>query len=204
MIENTEIQILEKVMRSPKGTVFFTDNFLDIATAKTVAKALERLAQDGKICRVFTGMYARLIEDSVIGPIMPGIEQIAEAIAKRDKARMVPTGSYALYKLGLTTQVPMNVVYYTDASSRKVKVGKQTITFKKASARNLSAIGDISKLVIQALRTIGKDKLTDRELQLVREQLKQEKPYQLQHDIKVAPEWIRQILRPLNQTDSND
>jgi hypothetical protein len=204
MIENTESQILERVARSRKGTVFFMDNFLDIANARTGAKALERLVQDGKLCRVSTGMYVRPVEDPTIGPIMPGIEQIAEAIAKRDKARMVPTGSYALYKLGLTTQVPMNVIYYTDASSRKVKVGRQTITFKKASARNLSAIGDISKLVIQALRTIGKDKVTDNELQIIRERLTHEKPYHLQHDIKVAPEWIRQLLRPMSQTKTHD
>jgi hypothetical protein len=60
-----------------------------------------------------------------------------------------------MYKLGLTTQMLLNVVYYTDASARKIKIGKQTITFKKASAKKLAAIVDISKLAIQALRNIG-------------------------------------------------
>ncbi|WP_026262352.1 DUF6088 family protein [Spirosoma panaciterrae] len=204
MLENTEIQILEEVSRSRRGTVFFVDNFLRIATAKTVAKALERLVQDGKLYRAATGMYVRPVEDEVIGPILPDIETIAAAIAKRDKARIVPTGSYALYKLGLTTQVPLNIVYYTDASPRKVTVGKQTITFKKASARSLAATGEISKLVIQALRTLGKDKVTADELRLIGERLKDEKPYHLQHDINVAPEWIRQLLRPLINTRMHD
>ena len=184
--------------------MFFVDSFLSISNAKTVAKALERLVQSGKLHRVATGMYVRPVEDPIIGPVLPGIEEIAEAIAKRDKARIVPTGSYALYQLGLTTQVPLNVVYYTDSSPRKVKVGQQTITFKKASARNLAAIGNISKLAIQALRTIGKDKVTDDELNLISERLEAEKPYHLQHDIKVAPEWIRRLLRPLQSTTIND
>ncbi|AUD07523.1 hypothetical protein CWM47_28305 [Spirosoma pollinicola] len=184
--------------------MFFADNFINIANAKTVAKSLERLVQSGKLYRVATGMYVRPVDDQIIGTILPSIEEIAAAIAKRDKSRTVPTGSYALYKLGLTTQVPLNVVYYTDASPRKIKVGQQTITFKKASARNLAAIGDISKLAIQALRTIGKDNVTDEDLRIIRERLKDEKPYHLQHDLKVAPEWIRQLLRPFNQINNND
>jgi len=79
------------------------------------------------------------------------------AIVKRDKATVVPTGSYAMYKLGLTTQVPLNIVFYSDTSARKINIGKQTITFKKASSKNLAFIGEISTLVIQALRTISKD-----------------------------------------------
>jgi uncharacterized protein with HEPN domain len=131
-----------------------------------------------------------------MGIVLPGIEEIAEAMSKRDKARAVPTGSFALYKLGLTSQMPMNIVYYTDSSSRQVRVGNQTITFKKASTRNVSAIGEISKLVIQALRTIGKNNVTENEMRVIRERLAHEKPYQLQHDIKLAPEWIRQLMRP--------
>jgi hypothetical protein len=49
-------------------------------------------------------------------------------------------------------------------------------------------------LVIQALKTIGKDKVTDYELHKIKELLKQEKPYHLQHDMKIAPEWIRQLV----------
>ena len=203
-MESADDQILERMNRLPRGTLFFPDSFLNISNAKTVSKVLERLVRAGKLHRAATGIYLRPVEDEVIGIMLPGIEEIAEAIIKRDKARAVPTGSYALYKLGLTTQVPMNIVYYTDSSSRQVKIGKQTITFKKASARNVSAIGEISKLVIQALRTIGKGNVTNDEMQIIKERLKGEKPYHLQHDIKVAPEWIRQLMRPLQHTQTND
>jgi len=136
------------------------------------------------------------VKDKLLGIVLPDIEDIAEAIRKRDKARIVPTGSYALYKLGLTTQVPMKVVYYTDSTARTLIIGKQTITFKRASARNVSAIGDISKLAIQALRSIGKNKVRDEEINRIKELLSHEKPYHLQHDLKLAPEWIRKLLKP--------
>ena len=196
MLISADDQILIKINKARRGTLFFIDDFASIGNKKTVGKALERLVNSGELHRVATGIYVRPEKDRVLGIVLPGIEEIAEAIRKRDKARIVPTGSYALYKLGLTTQVPMNVVYYTDSTARKIKVGKQTITFKRASARNLSAIGDISKLVIQALKAIGKDKVTEEELDRLRELLKQEKPFHLQHDLKIAPEWIRQLLKP--------
>lgn len=204
MNESIEIQIFDKIKKAKGGSPFFGDSFAAFGNVKAVGKALERLVKSGKLHRVATGIYVRPAEDKIVGIVLPGIEEIVEAIAKRDKARIVPTGSYAMYKLGLTTQVPLNVVYYTDASARKIKVGKQTITFKRASARNVAAIGDISKLAIQALRTIGKDKPTDDEIDKIRELLKKEKPYHLQHDIKLAPEWIRKLIRPVLKDVTNE
>jgi hypothetical protein len=193
-----EEQILRKIKKARRGSLFFPESFTNFGSAKAVWKALERLVNSGELYRVAKGIYVRPVKDKLIGTVLPGIEDVAEAIRKRDKARIVPTGSYALYKLGLTTQVPLNVVYYTDSTARKIKIGKQTITFKRASARNLSAIGDISKLAIQALRSIGKNKASDKELSEIRELLKQEQSYHLRHDLKIAPEWIRELLKPQN------
>jgi hypothetical protein len=195
MLLSTDDQILRKIKKAKRGTLFFIDDFIDFGNAKTVGKALERLVKSGELHRIATGIYVRPAKDKVLGIVFPGIEDVAEAIRKRDKARIVPTGSYAMYKLGLTTQVPMNIVYYTDSTARKIKIGKQTITFKRASARNLSAIGEISKLVIQAMRTIGKDKVTNSEINKIKDLLRQEKPFHLQHDLKIAPEWIRKLLK---------
>jgi hypothetical protein len=197
MINSIEIQILNKIKKAKRGSLFFVDSFTSLGNAKAISKALERLVKSGRLHRVATGIYVRPVEDKIIGTVMPGIEQIAKAIAKRDKALIVPTGSYAMYRIGFSTQVPMNVVYCTDGTARKIKLGRQTITFRRASALNVSAIGDISKLVIQAMRTIGKDKVTNEEIEKIKKLLKNEKPFQLQHDLKLAPEWIRKILRTL-------
>ena len=121
---------------------------------------------------------------------------MAFAIAKIDRATIILTGSYAMYKLGLTTQVPLNIIFYSDTSARKIKIGKQTITFKKASSKNLSFVGKISMLAIQALRTIGKDKATDEEIKQIKKILKTENPKHLQHDLQLAPVWIRKLITP--------
>lgn len=200
MPESVKIQVLNKAKKAKRGAIYFADSFKQVANAKAVNKTLERLTKAGELHRIATGIYVRPVEDDVIGTVMPGIDEVARAIARRDKAHIVPTGSYALYKLGLTTQVPLNAVYYTNASPRKVRIGRQTITFKRASAKNVAAVGEISKLAIQALRTIGKDNLTEDELEKIKTALKKEKPQHLAHDLQLAPEWIRKLLTPPKTT----
>ncbi len=197
MAESIEIQVLSKISKARRGSLFFTENFLKFGTAKAVSKALERLAKQGELQRVATGMYVRPEIDPVIGPITPGIDAIAKAIAKRDKARIVPTGVYALNRLGLSTQVPLNVVYLTDGAARKIKIGNRSITFKKTTPKNVAALGVISRLAIQALRTLGKEKVTADEIGKIQQLLKMEKPTHLHHDYRLAPEWIRIIMQPI-------
>ena len=137
------------------------ESFLSVGNAKAVNKALERLVEKNELLRVATGIFVRPELDPVIGIVTPGIEAIATAIARRDKARIVPTGIYALNRLGLSSQVPLNIVYLTDGAARKIKIGNRTITFKRTTPKNVMAVGEISSLAIQALRTIGKENVTE-------------------------------------------
>jgi nitrate reductase beta subunit len=200
MTKDTGIQILKKIKKARRGTLFFVESFITAGNAKTVNKALERLVAKDELIRVATGMYVRPEIDPVIGMVTPGIDDIANAIAKRDKARIVPTGIYALNKLGLSTQVPLNIVYLTDGAARKVKIEKQTITLKKTTPKNVSAVGEISRLVIQALRTIGKNNATEEEIAKIRQLLSKEKKTKLENDIRLAPAWIRDIMLPILKT----
>ena len=204
MAESIDILIVHKIKKAKRGSLFFIEDFLRFGNSKVVSKVLERLVEKGDVSRVARGIYARLEKDPILGPIKPSTEAIAKAIAKRDKARIVATGSLAMNALGLSTQVPMNVVYLTDGSARKISLGKRKIIFKKTTPKNLSAIGSISKLVIQALKEIGKDNVTEAEIKIILEHLQKEDPYRLEHDIKLAPEWIRIIMRKALKTTDND
>jgi hypothetical protein len=202
-MQSIDDKVIAKIKKAKRGSLFFTEDFLSFGSAKAVAKALERMVEKEEVFRVARGIYARLEKDPILGLLKPSTEAIAEAISKRDKARIVPTGVLALNALGLSTQVPMNVVYLTDGAARKIDLGKRKILFKKSAPKNLSAIGKISSLVIQALKEIGKDNCTENEIQIILKQLGKEVPYRLEHDIKLAPEWIRIIMRQALNTDKN-
>jgi len=194
---SVEEQILVKIKKAKKGTLFFNENFVSKANSDAVRKALERLVKASEIIRISSGVYVRPQTDPIIGQLLPSIDAVVKAIAKRDKARIVPTGSYALNKIGLSTQVPMNVVYLTDGAPRKITIFGRKVLLKKTSPKNLSAIGEISQLVIQALRTLGKDNITEAEIAHIQTLLRNEKPTRLEHDFRLAPAWIREIIRPI-------
>lgn len=202
MTNSIEKQILTKIKKAKRGTLFFVRSFVNFNNPKAVSKALERLVAKKEIERVATGLYVRSEIDKVIGKVIPAIEDIAKAIAKRDRARIVPTGVFALNKLGLSTQIPLNVIYLTDGAARIIKIGNRTITFKKATPKNVAAVGEISKLAIQALRTIGKENVNEDEIKKIQLWLSKEKKNRLQHDLQFAPIWIRDImLQVLKTTD---
>ncbi|MCD6597314.1 MAG: hypothetical protein J7L04_06485 [Bacteroidales bacterium] len=147
------------------------------------------------LIRLSKGIYYYPKNDKLLGLVYPSAEQIGKAIAKRDKARIIPTGSYAMYRLGLTTQVPMNVVYLTDGSARKVQIGKQTIVFKKPSLKNLIAKNQLSNIIIQGLRAIGKENITQAHLLKIKKIIFDSNEMDdLHNNIIYAPVWIQKIV----------
>lgn len=189
-----ENKIAEVLKSHPKGSVLFVDNFLDYGNPESVKKALLRLKEKKILVRLAHGIYLYPKIDKELGVLFPSTEDIAKAIARRDRARIIPTGVQALNKLGLSTQVPMKVVYLTDGAARSIKVGKRTITFKNTSPKNLMAQGEISSLVIQALKTIGQLKVDDETLLKIQTLLQKEKIENRLNDAKLAPAWINKIL----------
>lgn len=189
-----EKKISTLLKKHPKSSVLFVDDFLDYGNSESVKKALLRLKEKEILVRLAHGIYLYPKVDKELGVLFPSTEDIARAIARRDKARIVLTGVQALNKLGLSTQVPMKVVYLTDGAARSIKVGKRTITFKKTSPKNLLAKGEISSLVIQALKTIGQSKVDNAILLKIHKLLKKEKSENIINDAKLAPAWINKLL----------
>jgi hypothetical protein len=130
----------------------------------------------------------------MLGILQPSIEEIALAISKRDKARIIPTGINALNKLGLSTQVPMNMVYLTDGTPRTIKIKNRTIKFKIASPKLFSVKNDTNILIIQALRELKEENTDFTVLNKIKDILKKIDIKDIKHDMKLAPVWISEII----------
>ncbi|HLN20929.1 MAG TPA: DUF6088 family protein [Bacteroidales bacterium] len=189
-----ENQILDKIVQGKRGKIYFPAAFSKIGSADAIHQGLGRLEEKGIIVRLAKGLYLYPKIDKELGILYPPIDEIAKKIAKRDKARIIPTGAQALNKLGLSTQVPMKVVYLTDGAQRSIKIGNQSIKFKKSSPKNLSTKGEISGLVIQALREIGVTNVTEIQKFKIIELLKKEKKENVLYDATLAPDWISKIM----------
>jgi len=195
MTESVQNRIENKIRSMKKGSIIFPSNFDDIGNVEAVKKSLLRLRNKKFLVRLAHGIYLYPKQDKLLGVLYPSIEDIANAIAKRDKARIIPTGIKALNQLGLSNQIPMNIVFLTDGTARTIVVGKRTLKFKRTTPKNLAVKGEITSLVIQALKEIGKDNITEKQLNRIKNYLKREKKKNIEHDIKLAPAWIAEIMK---------
>lgn len=196
-MDSVKEKIRAKIKNRNKGEIIMPSDYELEFGVENTKKALLRLNNEGFIERLSRGIYLYPEIDEVLGVLYPDIETIAHEIAKRDNARIIPTGLQALNLLGLSTQVPLNAVFLTDSSPRTINIKNRKIKFKKTSPKNLNTKGRISGLAIQALKEIGKDNVTKEQIQKIKEQLKKEEPKWLYHDMKLAPSWIATIFGDL-------
>ena len=197
-MRSTFNEIKQKIETSTRGTLFFPDDFVSMGTSDAIRAALTRLCRSKIIVRVAHGIYYYPKIDTKWGSgvIPPSIEEIAKGIAKRDKVRIAPTGAYALNLLGLSTQVPANVVFITDGSPRRVTIGKgKGILFKHTSEmRNFAYQSDLMRLIVSAMREIGEAKITDIQMNVIKSHLINVPTVEMEHDIQLAPVWVRKKL----------
>jgi hypothetical protein len=169
-----------------------------MANTDAVRQALSRLVKDNVLIRLAHGIYLYPKVDAALGILYPSTDDIVQAIAKRDKTRIIPTGINALNKLGLSTQVPMKSVYLTDGKPKTLQAGKRTIIFQNAAPKKFATKGQISSLVIQALEALGKTGTTPEVIDCITTLLKKEDQKLLKEDAKLAPAWIGQLLISIN------
>jgi len=203
MKQSIENKITEKIKNYKRGKIFFADDFALLGSANSIRQALQSLQKSGFLVRVATGIYSypkiNKYEWLDAKYLLPSMDEIARAIAKRDKIRIVPTGSHALNALGLSTQVPANVVYITDGAPRRITVGKgKGILFKHTSeVRRLTFKSDLLMLIDSALREIGEDKVLPYELEIIKEKLKYVTQRDIDRDIDLMPIWVRETVLKL-------
>ena len=196
-MQSVEEHIIKNIAKRGRGKIVFPLDFASYGDSKTVQKAFERLEDSEQLIRIARGIYCypKIDKELGIGVLYPTFEEIASAIARRDKARIVPTGIYALNKLGLSTQLPMNVVYLTDGSPRKINLqGDRGILFKHTAKKNLAFQNRFAMLLTFALREIGESNLTEELLEKVKNLIKDVPLETLKKDFPLIPAWIRKII----------
>ena len=197
-MQSIHSQLEDKILSLKKGAIVFVSDFAAFGTAENVKKVLLRLEKKQLLVRLAHGIYLYPKIDKELGILYPSTESIAEAIAKRDKIRIIPTGIYALQQLGISTQIPMNVIYLTDGAPRKIKVGKRTITFKKTAPKNLAIKNKILSNIVQGLKELGKENITDEVKQKINQALEKVPVEILKEEILNAPVWVRNEVLSLN------
>lgn len=195
--KSTDSKVLDRIRAHRRGWVFTPAHLADLGTRNAVASALKRFKADGMIRQLARGLYDYPIQDPVLGTVTPSADAIARALVVRDAIRLQPSGEYAANVLGLSEQVPSRIVFLTDGPARKVKIGKREILLLHTTPRNMATAGRKSGTLIQALRHLGQKQVDDKVLATLRRQITNPDRPSILNDLRHAPAWIADLLRPL-------
>src|SRR5271165_3996417 len=89
-------QIVARIERLGEGKAFSAKDFLDIASRGTIDMALGSLTRSGIIRRIQRGLYDMpKVNPTLGGKLSPDIDEAAQAIARRQRWKIVPEGAWA-------------------------------------------------------------------------------------------------------------
>ena len=189
-------EIKERIESYEGGEIFFTTDFKEIATLSTIRKCLSRQVDEGKIRRVMDGIYEKPQYSKVLEEYLPtDPEKVANALAAKYHWTIAPCGDVALNKLGLSTQVPVVWSYVSDGPYRDFSWDNIVLTFKHKTNREISFMSQPSIMVVEALKTLGKDRVDENTVAILRNRLSDAEKNTLLKETTDSAEWIFDTIR---------
>lgn len=189
-------RVRREITRGKYGAVFSSSSFPGL-TANYATKLLSAFEKEGLVVRISKGVYLKA-RKTRFGVSYPPIEEIVSQIAKRDKARIFPTGDTASNMLGLSEQVPTKTCFLTSGTARDLNIGGRTVELKRAAPKNFAYSNEMVGVLTQALRSIGEDNITDEikaKIPAILSAVERDKRFEA--DLKLAPAWIEKLILEL-------
>lgn len=201
-MDNLRKSIESRIRERGAGWVFSRKDLRDIAPSGSIGVILCRLEKDGMIRRVGRGLYDYPERNDLLGEELPPIlDQAAQAIARKHRWVIAPDGAMAANMLNLSLQVPAKIVYLSNGPSRQFNVGNQTIIFRHASPKDLDMEHYSSRIIAQALRFLGKEKMDGKVIKHLRNKLTDQEKTNLFRDIRFGTDWILDMAQKLMKDD---
>lgn len=191
-------QIKNRINDFDSRKVFINNDFLDIAGNETVRRTLNQLVSENKITRVINGFYYNPRYSELIGEYEAvSIHELALAIARKYNWNIAPYNSTALNLLGLSTQVPTHYKYISSGRYKEYKIGDTVLEFKKVNPGEIANMSLKTATVIQAIKSLGKENITNEVIQKIRENLTEKERIDLMNESKSVPAWIYEVIREI-------
>jgi hypothetical protein len=192
-MQSIKNKIINRIYGKGRGWCYTPKSFSDLGSPEAIRITLHRLEKKGAIRRLSRGIYEYPKKHPTIGFLSPDPDKIAEAISVRDAIRIRPSGAFAANILGLSNQVPAKIVFLTDGSGRRIKIGPREIIFKRTTPRNMAGAKSSGTLIL-ALKYIGKEQISQDHIKHFRESLSTHIKMKLKKDSIYAPGWICPII----------
>lgn len=188
--------IRKRIQESRAGSVFVASDFADITENVKVGVSLSRLEEEGLIKRVMRGVYYKPEYSKLLGEnVAPSPNAVAYAIARNFGWSIVPCGDTALNLLGLSTQVPAAWSYVSDGPYKDYSYDNTIIKFKHTTNKEISKLTPKTALVIQALKTLGKDNIRNETIERIKESTTLNERKIMLREAQYATAWIYEVIK---------
>lgn len=192
--------INETVREAKPGAIFVPSDFAEAGAADAVRKALSRMVESGELERPMRGLYRKPRRSAFLDkPVPASPNEIAEALARKFEWRIAPYGDTALNQLGVDPQVPSIVRYVSDGPYRTYQYGPYTIEFRHSANRDLSSLSPVAATVVQALKALGKDRLTEEALDAISSRLDDSQLEKLASEARNTTSWVRDAIKDMQK-----
>jgi uncharacterized protein DUF6088 len=198
MTTSTMNAVLSRIRAKHRGFVFTPREFSQLGSRAAVDQALSRLRRSGQIRRLTRGVYEFPKIHPKIGLLSPSPEAVANAMAKRTGSRITVSGAKAANLLGLSTQVPMQNVFWTEGPSRTIRIGNQTVALKHVAPSKMIGAGTEAGIVIQAVRSLGKEGVHEIRVHALAKQLPRPVKRAVKRLAPTAPAWSQPVLNQIS------
>lgn len=187
-----------RIISYPKGSAFVVSDFTDLMSYETAKKAIVKLAKSKKIRHVIRGVYDNPSYSSLLQEFTaPKPNEIAKALARNYNWNITVSGDAALNMLGLSTQVPANWCYISSGPYKKYEMGKVSIEFKHRADKSISGMSEKTAMLIQAIKTIGKGKMSPSTIQTISQRFSPEEKKTILAESRKTTVWIYEIIKKI-------
>ena len=181
-----------------RGWAFSSSDLSSIFTRREADDNLKYLAKKGKIRRISRGLYDYpKYSDLLKQELSPDIDQVARAFARKFNWRIEISGDSALNLLGLSTQILAKHIYLSDGPNRSYDIFGTTLEFKKSALKEIGFKHKESSLIVQALKALGKDRITPEIINKIRKQIDPKKYNKILFETKSAKIWIYEAVKQI-------
>ena len=188
--------IRNRIKQAKAGSVFAMVDFADLAPNNAANRVVTRLAAEGVLTPVLRGIYQKPKYSELLGEyVLPYVEDVAAALARRCGWTIRADGDTALNQLGLSTQVPAVWSYVSDGTYKEYSFDSTTIKFKRTTNKEISKLSPKTALVIQAIKALGKEHVSDEIIEKIRSETSADERTTMLKEAQYATAWIYGIIK---------
>ena len=189
-----------------RGWAFSPSDLLEKFTRQEIDSTLSDLTKNKKIRRVARGIYDYpKYSDFLEKELSADIEQVARAYARKFNWQIEVSGESALNILGLSTQIEGTYVYLSNGPNKTYTLNNGlTIKFKKSALKNIGFKHRESSLLVQAIKTLGKEHINDEVILKIRKRIDEKFYSKILKDTKNSTGWIYETIKKALKKEQED